>query len=48
MLKWGARIDEDMKKDSVKVMVVISGVEFPNYAETLGKGVEGNLGVDEV
>lgn len=48
LLKWGARIDEDMKKDSVKVMVVISGVEFPDYAEIMKKSVEGNIGVDEV
>lgn len=34
MLKWGARIDENLKKDSVKVMIVVSGVEFPEYTET--------------
>ncbi len=33
MLKWGARIDDNMKKDSIKVMLVISGVEFPEYTE---------------
>jgi len=33
MLKWGARIDNDMQKDSVKVMLVISGVDFPEYTE---------------
>lgn len=34
MLKWGARIDESLKKDSVKVMIVVGGVEFPEYTET--------------
>ncbi|MEM3227325.1 MAG: cell division protein FtsZ [Candidatus Micrarchaeaceae archaeon] len=40
LLKWGARIDPDMKKDTVKVMVVISGVEFPQYTE---EGIAKNL-----
>lgn len=34
MLKWGARVDEAIKKDSVKVMIVVGGVEFPEYTET--------------
>ncbi len=34
MLKWGARIDDTLRKDSVKVMIVVSGVEFPDYTET--------------
>ncbi|MGI0100616.1 MAG: cell division protein FtsZ [Candidatus Micrarchaeaceae archaeon] len=33
MLKWGARIDPEMQRDSIKVMIVISGVEFPEYTE---------------
>jgi cell division protein FtsZ len=33
MLKWGARIDPDMQKDTLKVMLVVSGVEFPEYSE---------------
>ena len=33
MLKWGARIDNDMQKDSIKVMIVVSGVDFPEYTE---------------
>jgi cell division protein FtsZ len=33
MLKWGARIDPDMQKDSLRVMLVVSGVEFPDYNE---------------
>lgn len=34
LLKWGARIDEEMQKDAVRVMIVVSGVEFPEYTET--------------
>ena len=34
LLKWGARIDPTMQKSSVKVMVVLGGVEFPDYTET--------------
>ncbi len=34
LIKWGARIDEDMAKDSIKVMLVVSGVEFPEYSES--------------
>ncbi|MEM3791198.1 MAG: cell division protein FtsZ [Candidatus Micrarchaeaceae archaeon] len=34
MLKWGARIDSEMQKNSVKVMVVLGGVEFAEYSET--------------
>jgi cell division protein FtsZ len=33
MLKWGARIDPDMQKDVLRVMIVVSGVEFPEYTE---------------
>ncbi len=33
LLKWGARIDPKMQKSSLKVMVVLSGVEFPEYTE---------------
>ncbi len=33
MVKWGARIDKDMQKDSVKVLLVISGVDFPEYEQ---------------
>ncbi|MDE1825283.1 MAG: cell division protein FtsZ [Candidatus Micrarchaeota archaeon] len=34
LLKWGARIDPTMQKSSVKVMVVLGGVEFADYTET--------------
>lgn len=34
MLKWGARVDEGIKKDAVKVMLIVGGVEFPEYTET--------------
>jgi len=33
MIKWGARIDNDMQKNSVRVLLVVSGVEFPEYEE---------------
>ncbi|HVC57885.1 MAG TPA: cell division protein FtsZ [Candidatus Acidoferrales bacterium] len=33
LLKWGARIDPDMQKDALRVMLVISGVEFPEYSQ---------------
>jgi cell division protein FtsZ len=33
MLKWGARIEPDMQKDALRVMIVVSGVEFPEYTE---------------
>ncbi len=34
LLKWGARIDTKLQKSNLKVMVVLSGVEFPEYTET--------------
>ena len=33
LLKWGARIDEELQKDAVRIMLVVSGVEFPEYTE---------------
>ena len=33
MIKWGARIDTDMQKDSVRVLLVVSGVDFLEYDE---------------
>ncbi len=33
LLKWGARIDPTMQKNSIKVMVVMGGVEFAEYTE---------------
>ncbi len=33
LLKWGARIDTDMQKDVLKVMIVVSGVDFKEYSE---------------
>ena len=40
MLKWGARIEPDMQKDTMRVMLVVSGVEFPEYTEN---GIEGKI-----
>lgn len=34
LLKWGARIEPKMQKSTLKVMVVLSGVEFPEYTES--------------
>ncbi len=33
LLKWGARIDEKMQREAIRVMLVISGVQFPEYSE---------------
>lgn len=40
MLKWGARIDPDMQKDALRVMLVITGVDFPEYTED---GIKRNM-----
>jgi cell division protein FtsZ len=40
MLKWGARIDSEMQKDSLRVMLVVTGVDFPEYTE---EGIKMNL-----
>jgi cell division protein FtsZ len=40
MLKWGARIDSEMQKDSLRVMLVVTGVDFPEYTE---EGIKRNL-----
>ncbi|MCL5433534.1 MAG: cell division protein FtsZ [Candidatus Marsarchaeota archaeon] len=51
LLKWGARIDSDMQKDSLKVMLVVSGVEFSEYSEgSIRKRIEemSTLDLDEV
>ncbi len=47
MLKWGARIEPMMQKSSLKVMVVLGGVEFAEYSESgLKKKVEENQDID--
>jgi len=33
LIKWGARIDNNMEKEKLRVMVVISGVEFQEYSD---------------
>jgi cell division protein FtsZ len=51
LLKWGARIESDMQKDSLKVIIVVSGVEFPEYTETgIAKKIKENenLDLDEI
>ncbi len=45
LLKWGARIEPTMQKNSVKVMVVMGGVEFAEYTERgIKKKIEENGG----
>ncbi len=47
MLKWGARIDPNMQKSAVKVMVVMGGVEFADYTELgIKKKLQENKEVD--
>jgi len=47
LLKWGARIEPKMQKSSLKVMVVLSGVEFANYTEEgIKKQIEDNKNID--
>ncbi len=33
LLKWGARIEHDMSKSALKIMVVMGGVEYADYSE---------------
>ncbi len=37
LLKWGARIENGMPRDLVKILVVLSGVSFRDYARELKK-----------
>jgi cell division protein FtsZ len=47
MLKWGARIDPEMQKSSVKVMVVMGGVEYAEYTENgIKKKIEDSGDID--
>lgn len=47
LLKWGARIDPDMQKDALRVMLVVSGVEFPQYSEQgISKKIKENESID--
>ncbi|MDE1860376.1 MAG: cell division protein FtsZ [Candidatus Micrarchaeota archaeon] len=47
MLKWGARIEPKLQKSSLKVMVVLSGVEFADYTENgIKKKIEDNKDID--
>lgn len=51
MLKWGARIEEGMQKESLRIMIVVSGVDFPEYSERgIEKGIAEirELDLDEV
>ncbi len=47
LLKWGARIDPEMQKESLRIMLVVSGVEFPEYSESgLAKKIKQNESID--
>ncbi|MGC8479654.1 MAG: cell division protein FtsZ [Candidatus Micrarchaeia archaeon] len=47
MMKWGARIDPTMQKSAIKIMVVLGGVEFPDYSDTgLKKKIEESENTD--
>jgi cell division protein FtsZ len=51
LLKWGARIDPDIKKDTLRIMLVVSGVEFPEYTEqALARNIKSmeDIDLDEV
>lgn len=51
LLKWGARIDPEMQKDALRIMIVVSGVDFPDYTEAgLAKKVNSmkDIDLDEV
>ncbi len=54
MLKWGARIEPNMAKSAIKVMVVMGGVEYANYSENGTKmkskvnAANSNVELDEI
>ncbi|VVB77161.1 Cell division protein FtsZ 1 [uncultured archaeon] len=51
MMKWGARIEPDMHKNSLKIMVVMGGVEYADYSEDAAKKkleLEGNADLDGI
>ncbi len=52
MLKWGARIEPDMQKSALKVMIVMGGVEYASYSEDGIKGkiseASGSTDLDEI
>ncbi|MGI0100320.1 MAG: cell division protein FtsZ [Candidatus Micrarchaeaceae archaeon] len=53
MMKWGARIDPKMRKNSLRVMVVMSGMGLAEYVEnsiteTEEKIDTDDLGIDEI
>ncbi len=43
LLKWGARIEPDMQKDLIRVMIVVSGVDFPDYNQPIDSDEEIDL-----
>ncbi|MEM3781625.1 MAG: cell division protein FtsZ [Candidatus Micrarchaeaceae archaeon] len=49
LLKWGARIEPEMQKNALKVMVVMGGVEYAEYTEYgIKKKPERRAGEDDL
>ncbi|MGD0729057.1 MAG: cell division protein FtsZ [Candidatus Micrarchaeaceae archaeon] len=49
MMKWGARIDPKMHKKTLRVMVIMSGLELAKYVEnSLQESVQAQLNIDEL
>lgn len=46
VLKWGARIEPDIQKDLIKVMIVVSGVDFPEFTNVAPSDKE--IDLDEI
>ncbi len=47
MMKWGARIDPSLQKNVLRIMVVLSGVEFAEYTENgIKKKISENSNMD--
>ena len=43
LLKWGARIEPDIQKDLIRVLIVISDVDFPEYNKQITSDEEIDL-----
>jgi cell division protein FtsZ len=38
---WGAHIDEELDRNVIKTLIILSGVRIPGYEEKLAEKVEG-------
>ncbi len=45
---WGARVDEELPKNIIKVLVLIAGAEFPEYKLEMKKIEELNIDLDSI